>query len=69
MKKTFLILYFLHFISFSQEKEKQTSYLDVQVFRGNIYKHANYISHLISGHPDGFLLSYNWKTFGEKEWH
>jgi len=70
MKKVGLVVCLFYFVvSFSQEKEEQTSYLDVQVFRGNIYKHANYISHLISGHPYGFLLSYNWKTFGEKEWH
>lgn len=70
MKKLGFVLFLFYFVaSFSQDKEKQTSFLDVQFFRGNIYKHANYISHLISGHPDGFLLSYNWKTFGEKEWH
>ena len=40
----------------------------MQLFRGNIYKHTNDIGHLITGHPDGFLLSYNWKTFGKKEW-
>jgi hypothetical protein len=70
MRKVVLIVCLFYFItSLSQEKEKQSSYLDIQIFRGNIYKHASYISHLISGHPDGFLLSLNWKTFGEKEWH
>jgi hypothetical protein len=66
MKKIILLFCFTFFISFSQEKA--SSYFDVQFFRGNIYKHTNSISHLITGHPDGFLLSYNWKTFGKKEW-
>ena len=35
-------------------------------FRGNIIKHTDDIGHLITGHPDGFMLSYNWKTFGKK---
>ncbi len=43
-------------------------YLDAQLFRGNIYKHTNDIGHLITGHPDGFLLSLNKRTFGKKEW-
>lgn len=42
--------------------------MDVQLFRGNVYKHTNDISHLISGHPEGFMLSYNWKTHGKEEW-
>ena len=67
MKKVGLVVCLFYFVvSFSQEKEEQTSYIDVQVFRGNIYKHTNDIGHLITGHPDGFLLSYNWKTFGKK---
>ena len=69
MKK--LISFFLLFVLsnlFSQESEKSNTYIDAQFFRGNIYKHTNDISHLISGHPDGFMLSYNWKTFGKKEW-
>lgn len=53
---------------FSQENEKHDTYIDAQFFHGNIIKHADYVGHLITGHPDGLLLSYNWKTFGKKEW-
>lgn len=67
MNKTVLFLCLTFFFSFSQDKA--TAYLDVQLFRGNIYKHTNDIGHLITGHPDGFMLSYNWKTLGKKEWH
>ncbi|WP_324067521.1 MAG: acyloxyacyl hydrolase [Flavobacterium sp.] len=66
MKKEIIIFCFSFFISFSQEKA--ATYLDVQLFRGNVYKHTDDIGHLIKGHPDGFMLSYNWKTFGKKEW-
>lgn len=43
--------------------------LDFQLFRGNIYKHTPDVAHLTTGHPDGFLLSFNRKTNGSKEWH
>lgn len=54
-------------ISFSQEKE-YTSYIDVNYFRGNIALHNNDILHLINGHPEGLILSWNKKTFGFKDW-
>ncbi|AWM13660.1 deacylase [Flavobacterium sediminis] len=54
--------------SFSQEKEKNATYIDAQIFRGNIIKHADYVGHLISGHPDGVFVGFNWKTHGKKEW-
>ena len=66
MKKTLLLIIFLSIFSFGQETSK--GYFDAQLFRGNIYKHTNDVGHLITGHPDGFMLSYNWKTFGHKEW-
>ena len=55
------------FLGFSQEDPKR-SYIDVNFFRGNIAKHNPDISHLITGHPDGFVLSYNRKTFGFEDW-
>ena len=67
MKQLLFFLCFSFFYSFSQKNT--SNYFDAQVLRGNIYKHRNDIAHLISGHPDGFLLSYNWKTHGKKEWH
>ncbi|QDO92829.1 acyloxyacyl hydrolase [Formosa sediminum] len=52
---------------FSQEK-KETSYIDVNYFSGNIALHNNYILHLIQGHPEGAIISWNKKTFGDKDW-
>ncbi len=42
--------------------------LEVSYFTGSIYKHTDDITHLITGHPEGVLLSYNFKTFGKNEW-
>ncbi len=53
--------------SFSQEKQN-TSYLDINYFKGNIALHNNDILHLINGHPEGFILSWNKKTYGFKNW-
>jgi len=54
-------------LSFSQEKE-HTSYFDVNYFKGNIALHNNDILHLIKGHPEGFILSWNKKTYGFNDW-
>lgn len=65
-KYCILLVFLLPFtLLFGQEKEH---YFTTQLFRGNIYKHADYVGHLITNHPSGFLLSYNIKTKGKKEW-
>ncbi|MWW24893.1 acyloxyacyl hydrolase [Algibacter lectus] len=57
----------LFFSSFSQDKT-HTSYLDLSYFKGNIALHNNDILHLIKGHPEGYLLSWNKKTYGFNDW-
>ena len=54
-------------LSFSQEKT-HTSNLDINYFKGNIALHNNDILHLIEGHPEGFILSWNKKTYGFNDW-
>ena len=54
-------------VSFSQEKE-HTTYIDFNYFKGNIALHNNDILHLINGHPEGFILSLNKKTYGFNDW-
>ncbi|RZJ36483.1 MAG: acyloxyacyl hydrolase [Flavobacterium sp.] len=44
------------------------SNIEISNFYGNIYKHTTDIGHLITGHPQGLLVSYNIHTYGEKEW-
>ncbi|WP_194766761.1 acyloxyacyl hydrolase [Tamlana sp. I1] len=68
MKFYFTCFFCLVFIvGFSQEKTK-TSTLDISYFRGNIAEHNSDIAHLIQGHPEGFILSWNRKTFGFNDW-
>ena len=55
------------FFGFSQENQ-ESSYFDVNYFKGNIALHNNDILHLIKGHPEGVILSWNKKTFGHNDW-
>jgi hypothetical protein len=55
-------------VSFSQEKQNTDSYLDLNYFGGNIALHNNDILHLITGHPEGMIFSWNKKTFGNEAW-
>lgn len=67
--RSFLTYFFclLCLVSFSQEN-KSSSYIDVNYFKGNIALHNNDILHLIQGHPEGIILSWNKKTFGYNHW-
>ena len=60
-------LCFCFTIVFSQDKT-HTSYFDLNYFKGNIALHNDDILHLIQGHPEGFIFSWNKKTFGFSEW-
>ncbi len=53
---------------FSQNKEALDSYFDLNYFSGNIALHNNDILHLITGHPEGVIFSWNKKTFGDEDW-
>lgn len=55
-------------LSFSQKEKSSNSYFDLNYFSGNIALHNNDILHLITGHPEGFIFSWNKKTFGKKAW-
>ncbi|MFD0862771.1 acyloxyacyl hydrolase [Sungkyunkwania multivorans] len=55
------------FVGLSQEDPK-LSYFDISYFKGNIAEHNPDISHLITGHPEGFILGWNRKTFGFEDW-
>ena len=55
------------FLVFSQEKQ-HTHYFDINTFKGNIALHNTDISHLIQGHPEGVILSWNKKTYGFNAW-
>lgn len=52
----------------AQEKEFKPVSIDFNPFYGSIMEHNPDIAHLITGHPTGFILSYNRKTYGFNEW-
>lgn len=51
----------------SQEKTNFTN-IGVNYFYGTILEHNPDISHLITEHPTGLILSYNRKTYGFEDW-
>lgn len=61
------ILLLLASASFSQEDPKLFT-LDANYFYGTILEHNPDISHLITDHPNGLILSYNRKTYGFEPW-
>jgi len=63
----FILLVSSPFLSFSQE-EKSYSYIQADYFYGNILKHNKNVGHFLTNHPTGFMLSWNKKTTGKKEW-
>lgn len=52
----------------AQNKEAKLYTVDANYFYGSILPHNNNILHLIKGHPEGMILSFNRKTFGTKKW-
>ncbi|WP_299106758.1 acyloxyacyl hydrolase [uncultured Winogradskyella sp.] len=68
MRNLFVSILLVSSIVLSAQKETNNSYLDFNYFGGNIALHNNDILHLIKGHPEGFILSYNKKTFGNEAW-
>lgn len=66
MRKVFFTI--LLICGVAQAQHTETDNIEVSVFRGNIYKHTDYVGHLMAGHPTGFLVSWNKQTYGDKEW-
>ncbi len=70
-----VIALFLAFAVYSQNDSIQPQELEVKPYSieadyiyGSILEHNPDISHLITGHPTGFFLSFNRKTYGFNEW-
>ncbi|WP_417291301.1 acyloxyacyl hydrolase [Corallibacter sp.] len=69
MKRIFIGIFCFFFgLGFSQNEKTTTSSFDVNYFTGNIALHNNDILHLIQGHPEGVIVSWNKKTFGNQTW-
>jgi len=69
IKKACLLVFITSLWCWGQQDRSKAYYaFDVNNFYGSILKHNPDISHLITGHPSGVLLSFHRKTFGDKEW-
>ncbi len=64
----FFIALLFCFPLFSQEEELEPISLEADFFYGSILEHNPDIQHLITGHPTGFIFTYNKKTYGFNEW-
>lgn len=63
------VILFVCSIGFSQDSGKVKKYtMDFNQFYGSVLLHNTDISHLISNHPAGIILSYNRKTYGDEAW-
>lgn len=67
MKHFYLVVFFFSGFVFSQEN-RETSAIDVSYFRGNVLPHTDDLNHLVTGHPDGLMLSLIKQTHGDQEW-
>lgn len=68
MKKVISFLFVaLCSVVFGQEIE-DTDAIEFNQFRGVILPHSPELYHLITGHPEGFILSFSKKTHGKEAW-
>lgn len=57
------------FLLSAQEKDPPKPWaLNFDYFYGSTLEHSPNIGHLITGHPEGVMVGYDVKTFGEKKW-
>jgi len=68
MRLFFVSVFCIVFFSGFAQDKTNTTYFDLNYFKGNIGLHNKDILHLIKGHPEGMILSWNKKTYGFKEW-
>ncbi len=67
MKKMAPFLFFFCVCILTAQEDKKYSF-DASYFYGSILEHNPHISHLITGHPEGVILSFNQKTYGSEAW-
>ena len=68
MRKIAPILFFFYTCLLCAQEDKQRYSLDASYFYGSIVEHNPHISHLITHHPSGVILSFNQKTYGLDAW-
>ena len=68
MKSLYYLLLLFPTLFFAQENPAGSYTVDANYFYGNIIPHRKSIQHLIISHPQGMVISFNKKTFGNKNW-
>lgn len=68
MTRFFSFFFLLCSLMVFSQTQQATYFIDVNYFKGNIALHNNDILHLIKGHPEGIIISWNKKTFGKQDW-
>lgn len=75
MKKCLPVIFLFCFQSIFSQKSgienglpNTQSYIQAEYFYGNILKHQPNVTHILQGHPEGFIVSWNRKNFGKEKW-
>ncbi|PHR11692.1 MAG: deacylase [Aequorivita sp.] len=68
IKFGFILFIFLVQFASAQQNEMKFHSIEAEYFYGSIIKHNPDISHLITRHPRGIILSYNRKPYGYNQW-
>ena len=68
MKKIAGCFFFLYACLLSAQENQKKYALEASYFYGSILEHNPHISHLITDHPEGVLLSFHQKTYGLEAW-
>lgn len=70
-KHLFILISCCLFVALSQAQQTEVSNgysIDGSYFYGSLLRHSKDIAHLVRGHPEGFILSYNRQTSGASRW-
>lgn len=69
MKYIFLVIISFFSIAIIAQDVDDSNLIEVNSFRGNVLRHSPDIGHLITGHPQGTMISFLKKTHGKDSWH
>lgn len=68
-RKALILLFVLWFVPAIGQDDRRNAYVDLQYFQGRIMEHNPDLLHLITGNPNGVILSWNKRTDGSETWH
>jgi hypothetical protein len=68
MKPHYFLFLLLATSTFFSQENKETTGFEISYFRGNVLPHTDDLNHLVTGHPDGFMISLFKQTHGDQEW-